>query len=462
MRRRLRTERPECGGDEHLDALNAIETRVKLPVALAVLGSLLWILMATATVIESDTYRYATVLLTLIGGYYSYTRLSFVRMHWAGWLCIAWTLYAVARFLLLIYSSPDRQRGASEWLYFFPLFFPFLGAALVVYRPYVSRILAGYFVLALIFLLILTDYRGILSGEPVTPMIQHNRIHGAVACGFMLIGAFFWMMHNLCHHAWSDWRLRLSVTCTPPIVLLSLLNIFGSKSKGVWMAMAITLPLIYLLAHGYMRARFIRVLGAAMAICLVAGIALFWGNIAQTAGPTINAIGATVQELSNSGDVSSAVHDAIRSEDTPLSMNERMQLWTNAWEIFRTSPVFGQGNDWLESWQKTEYANVGYTLLHNGYLEILVRHGLFGLTVFALLLAVFVDAIRRARRLGLMSLQAAHAYYASIAYFCLTLLSNSNNRLAIGESFFMIVAAIAFHCLILIEIQEKGWPEKKA
>ncbi len=445
-----------------MDTLNAIETRVKLPVPLAVLGCVLWILMATATVIESDTYRYATVPLTLIGGYYSYTRLSFVRMHWAGWLCVAWTVYAVTRFLVLIYTSPDHQRGASEWLYFFPLFFPFLGAALVLYRPYISRILAGYFVVALVFLLVLTDYRGILSGEPITPLIQNNRIHGAVACGFMLIGAFFWLMHNLCRHTWSDWRLRLSAVCAPPIMLLALLNIYGSKSKGVWMAVAISLPLMYLLAHRYMRARFIRVLAGALAVCLVAGLVLFWGNIAETAGPTLNAIGATVQEASSSGDVSGAVHDAIHSGSTPLSMNERMQLWTNAWEIFRVSPIFGQGNDWLDSWQKTEYANVGYTLLHNGYLEILVRHGIFGLAVFAVLLAVFLQSVRRSRRLGLVSLQAAHAYYTMIAYFCLTLLSNSNNRLAIGESFFMVVAAVAFHCLILIDIQQKGWPEEKA
>lgn len=70
-----------------------------------------------------------------------------------------------------------------------------------------------------------------------------------------------------------------------------------------------------------------------------------------------------------------AITQAIQSGETLTAMDERLQLWSNGWELFSSAPVFGWGNQWLERWQQTRYATVAHTLLHNGYLEILVRSG---------------------------------------------------------------------------------------
>lgn len=421
----------------------------------AIIGSFLWLVLLTPTLIESDAYRYATLILVAAGLFYFWKYRSFVRLHWTGWLCIAWGLYATARFLILYFDGPVHQKGASEWLYIFPIFFPLLGITLFVFRPHVEKIVALYFAAVLVFLLVTTQYVAILGGEAITPLIQNNRIHGAVACGLMMISAFFWLMHYTRGEMRSAHIAKFALAAAPVIITLALLNIYGSKSKGVWLATAITFPVMFLLAQTYMRAFSARCLSLAILAVLIGGIALFWQNLIATTGPTLSAIGAGWNEYASGGDISKMMNDSIASDQTPLSMNERLQLWSNAWEVFSAAPLFGQGNHWLDSWKLTRYSKVGYTLIHNGYMEIAIRHGIFGLAVFFVLLAGFLSAARNAQKLSLMSLPALHCYYATIIFFCVTLLSNSNNRLAIGEMFFLLVGAIAISSLIAADLLRK-------
>ena len=105
-----------------------------------------------------------------------------------------------------------------------------------------------------------------------------------------------------------------------------------------------------------------------------------------------------VQHVTGSHDLGGVVSNTISSTNTPVSMDERLQLWSNSWEVFSSAPVFGWGSKWLERWYQTRYAHIQYTLLHNGYLEILVRYGLFGAAVMAFILGVFIRAVWRARK----------------------------------------------------------------
>jgi O-antigen ligase len=444
-----------------LVGLTAGETGMRPGTIMAILGSLLWIVILSPTLLESDAYRYAALLLSLIATYYFYLYHSRIRIHWIGWLCIAWGVYAAARFLLLYFQAPVHHKGASEWLYIFPIFFPVLGIALAAYRPYVARIIAAYFVIVLVFLLATTNYGHILAGEPVTPLIQKNRIHGAVACGLILISAFFWMMHYTLRRHEAPRLAQLALSTAPVIIVLCLLNIYGSKSKGVWLAIVLCLPLMLILAQRYMRHPAVQLIGLAIVALFVGGIALFWGNLVETAGPTLSAVTGVVRDISTSSDISTLFAQSINSDQTPLSMNERLQLWSNAWEVFSAAPIFGQGNLWLESWKHTRYTGVGYTLMHNGYLEIAIRHGLFGLMVFLVMFVAFLRAVRRACAHGLISRPTLHCYYVANAFFCLTLLSNSNNRLAIGESFALVVGAIAFACIIGVDLKSRDLRQRK-
>jgi O-antigen ligase len=135
-------------------------------------------------------------------------------------------------------------------------------------------------------------------------------------------------------------------------------------------------------------------------------------------------------------------------------MSERLQLWANASEVIAQAPFFGAGNHWLTLWSSTTYADVPYTLLHNGYFEMLVRHGLFGIVVFAILATGMYSRVFAAWRARLISLSALLAYSMVTLFFLGTILSNSNNRLAIGESFFFVFAAAAFACGIMLKKEE--------
>jgi O-antigen ligase len=114
--------------------------------------------------------------------------------------------------------------------------------------------------------------------------------------------------------------------------------------------------------------------------------------------------------------------------------------------LISTAPIFGWGNEWLERWHRTRYAQIQYTLLHDGYLEILVRFGLFGAIVMTAILAGLAASVWRASRSGIIPRAAFHAYALALLFFAFTLLSNSNNRLAIGESLALLSSAFACWC----------------
>jgi hypothetical protein len=62
--------------------------------------------------------------------------------------------------------------------------------------------------------------------------------------------------------------------------------------------------------------------------------------------------------------------------------------------------------------------------------------------------------VRRANVIGLISGPAYLCFVFSLAFFLLSLLTNSNNRLAIGESFFLFVGAFGFCCRYWTQLAE--------
>ena len=62
---------------------------------------------------------------------------------------------------------------------------------------------------------------------------------------------------------------------------------------------------------------------------------------------------------------------------------------------------------------------------------------------------------RRAIKRGLITTEAYRFQVVSLVFFFATLLTNSNNRLAIGETFMMTAAAFGFYCFYLIQEQDR-------
>ncbi len=416
---------------------------------LRLFGCLLWLLSPSALLVESDTYRYASAILAIIALVYYMKEPSRPRTNWLGWLCMGWGAFVILRFGYIYATTEHHDYGGSDWLFAFPLFFPILGIAFALYESQMEKIIAAFFVVASIMLAVTValTISTITTGVAVIPLIMNNQIHGAVACGLIFVSTTFWLLHYVTTPNADPRFARLAQVIAPIILVLCLIAIYGAKSKGVWLAMAFTLPVIAVLGLRYIRIRARSgLLIACAAILFVGGIYVVRHNLDKTAGPTVRATASMIVGIIGSSNSGDAVTQAIQSGETPTAMDERLQLWSNGWELFSSAPVFGWGNEWLERWQHTRYSHVAYTLLHNGYLEILVRFGLFGAFVMAFILASFIVSVRKAYRQGLIPRAAMHTYLVCIFFFALTLLSNSNNRLAIGESLALVTSAFACWC----------------
>lgn len=421
-----------------------------MPRSLKTFGCLLWLVGISPVLIESDAYRYASFILIVIALIYYVKERDRPSSNWLAWLCMGWGLYVILRFAFIYLKTPHHDLGASDWLYAFPLFFPILGVAFALYETEMEKTIAAFFLIALC-MLVVTVAIGmprILSGEAVVPLIMHNQIHGAVACGLIFVATTFWLLHYLTSSTSKRTFARFAYIAAPIIMVFCMIAIYGAKSKGVWLALGITLPLLAIAALRYVKVRAGVVMVGCAAALLVVSVYTVRHNIDQTAGPTTQAAFSMISDFARSRDISETMTQAIQSPWTPASMDQRLQLWSNSWEVFSAAPVFGWGNQWLERWHQARYTSVSYTLLHNGYLEILVRFGMFGALVMSAILVGLGRSVWRACRQGIVPPAAMHTYFVCIFFFSLTLLSNSNNRLAIGESLSLITSAFGCWCTL--------------
>ncbi|MDP9810806.1 O-antigen ligase [Rhizobium tibeticum] len=412
---------------------------------LDVVIAILWLGMMSVTLIESDFYRYAALLLMGLALMLRKAPLRASLTDWLAILCVAWGAVALLRFLFGLIV--DGERGASEWLYAFAIFFPAMGLALHTSWHLIKPILLAFFCSALVLLIISTPFSAIVAGERMSPAFHHNSIHGSVGCGFIFIGAFYWALHQW--EIGSSARAKAVVSAIAVMVIgLAIFNIYGAKSKGVWLALLPALGLMTAATLFYLRRK--TVLAAAVSGLLL----LSWGvyevrdNVAHFGAATLNSVVMIVERLDSGVSVERVMQDAIASSDTPISLDERLQLWANAIDVISVAPTFGSGNSWLTIWQTTPYRGVTYTLLHNGYLEILVRYGFTGLAILALIVISAIYRVYRASSAGVISKSAFACYVTFAVYFAVTILSNSNNRLALGESYALLFAATCFACSI--------------
>jgi len=406
-----------------------------------VVFSTLWALMASAMLVESDVYRYVTIVLVVFALVWRGADVRSASRDWLALLCYAWSAYAAVRFGFGLMSG---QKGASEWLYIFPVFFPLVGAALFATRHYIFPAVTLFVLSGLVCLLLTFDLPTLISGERATPLFHHNPIHAGIGAGMLALTSIFWMFYaaeTRYFRGWFKWPILGLGTVT---FILSLIGVLGAQSKGAWLALvAIAVFSSFISLLCYAGRRRLYVLGALLFVMVVATtIALPYVN--KVAGKTADAsIGLTTQAVYAKPPLV-AIQSAIENPETPEAMRERLMLWSNAIELIEAAPWVGWGNLWLREWSKTTYADVGYTLMHNGYLEIMIRHGIFGIAFLLVFCVVAAQCIHDARCRGVISSSlAAYLYSISFFFFC-TIATNSNNRLALGESFFIFTAAAVF------------------
>lgn len=418
---------------------------------------LLWQILATLLVLafvspvwrEADTYRYAGMILFIAGIFrwlgkdlWTYSK---PLIGGVGYLCFGWTFYVFARLAGVYFTT--GQLGTAEGIYLFPALYATTGFALLAYvkRP---AVVAGCFMAAsLAFLAANTGYAAILQGMQPLAGLFNNTIHAAIAAGFIFLCALQFAIYTGQRNDLRAGNKALFWLLSTAVLAFAVVNIVALRSKGVWFALAAVLLLLIVLTllRGSRRHLLI---GTSALIVVLAAVFFSYGILSSTAGDTVAFIGTLISDVATNG-VGKALNHAINSELTPLSSKDRLMLWSDALEVWSRHPIFGASSAWLTEWQNRTYHTNIYDVFHNGYLEIAVRYGIAGLAFYAFLFIWAARQVQQAARTKLIEATAWHCYLSTLVFFAITLLSNSNNRLAIGEAYMWFAAAFGFYCFYL-------------
>src|SRR5690606_8395098 len=171
-------------------------------------------------------------------------------------------------------------------------------------------------------------------------------------------------------------------------------------------------------------------------------------------GGTVGTTALLLAELQQGNSATDTLRVLISDPSTQASEMERMKIWFNALSLWGENPLIGAGVGWLSRWSLQLYATP-YNLLHNGYLEVAVRYGWTGLAFYGVLFGWTVITVYKAARLRLIDVSALQAYVATLMFFAVTLVSNSNIRLAIGETYMWFAAGFTFYCHFLLVEQKR-------
>ena len=410
--------------------------------ARAVLFSVLWAVMASAMLVESDVYRYATIALLILALVSYRADVRWISRDWLAVLCYAWAVYAAGRFAYGVFVLGEK--GASEWLYIFPGFFPLVGVALYNTRRYVFSAATLLVVCGLVGLILTLDFPTLLAGQRAAPFYHHNPIHAGIGSCMLFLTVVFWLFYAAETGRLGGFMRWVFLSIGITTAVLSLVGALGSHSKGAWLALAATVAFMGGLSLLRYAGRWrLHILGGLLVTAVVATMVAA-PYVEIVAGPTMDAAAKLTGDTIATEGPLAAMQRAITDPATPIAMRERLELWSNAIELIQAAPWVGWGNEWLRKWYDTTYSDVGYTLIHNGYLEIMVRHGLLGMAFLLVFAGVAAYRTNDAHRRGVISSSLAAYIYSLSFFFFWTIATNSNNRLALGESFFILVAAAVF------------------
>ncbi|KRB14970.1 glycosyl transferase family 2 [Mesorhizobium sp. Root695] len=413
---------------------------------LLLLAALAILALVSAVWREADTYRYASLALALVAvvrwfrvDLWTYSK---PLIGWVGGLCVGWSLYVFIRLAIVYFGT--HQLGGAEGVYMFPLFYATTGFAFLLFVRQPARLVLWFMILSLVFLAADTFYSDMFQGVQPTPRLFNNPIHASVAAGFIFLCALQFMAYTAQRTDLRKATKNLYWALSAAVLLFALVNIIEMRSKGVWLALALVLLLLAVMTLARGHRRELLVSCGVLAIVAV-GIVATRNVFSSTAGDTMIFVKALVPDVLRHG-VLPAFDRAIASDTVPLAAKERLMLWADAIEIWKRHPIFGASSSWLTEWQHRTYHPMIFNVFHNGYLEIAVRYGVVGLAFFAFLYTWSSRQVLLAMRAKLVAPAAWSCYISTLVFFAITILTNSNNRLAMGEAFMWFAAAFGFYC----------------
>ncbi len=410
----------------------------------------LFLVLISAVWIEKDSYRYASIIL-VVWGLLIYARADFrPTIGWAGFACIGWTAFVAARFAALYFDPSVKSYGTSEGIYLLPIFYMTVGYMMFLYRELLGRIVALFILISLVMAAATFDGLSVFNSQHHKFLIMNNTIHSSVGAGFIILAAL-----NFSRHAArkiADARRRYLYEAASYITIaICFAALYGGKSKGVWVSIAVALCVQALLALPRTRGVHNWAKVAAFLVALAAFVTFVGTGIQSTIDPSYDSAQSIAASIVHTGHPLEVIQKAIESGTVPVNMNARLKLWSNAFEVWSHNVVLGNGIGWLDLWGQAKYQDVGFDILHNGYLEVAVRYGLVGFAFYIGLYGWSVANVNSARRKKLIPREAFDFYVVSMVFFFGTIFTNSNNRLAIGETYMMVAAAFGFCCFYMLQ-----------
>lgn len=411
---------------------------------------ILFLLLVSAVWLEKDIYRYVSIILVL-WGILIYVRADFKpSIGWAGFACIGWAIFVGIRYALL-YIDPDvRSYGTAEGIYLLPILYITVGYMMFLHWRLLGTVVTLFVLISFVMAAATLQWFSVFDSDHHDFLMMRNTIHSSVGAGFIILAALNFSRYAYKHVA--DAKRRYIYEAVSYITIaLCFAGLYGAKSKGVWGAIAVALCIQALLALPRIRGSRGWVMGGAFLVALALFVTVLGSGIWKTIGPTYASTDTIVQGIVHSENPLEAVQDAIESGKIPNSMNIRLKLWSNAIEVWSQNVLFGNGIAWKDLWVQAKYRKVGFDLIHNGYLEVAVRYGLLGFAFYAALYGWAISRVRSAYKNNLIPREAFDFYIVAMVFFLGTIFTNSNNRLAIGESYMMTAAAFGFCCFYALQ-----------
>lgn len=429
------------------------------------LAGLCLLAMLSVFWIETDAYRYACLALVIPSLYFYLTR-GFWRydkplIGFAGIMCNFWAFYVLARFLYDLIFYSEKGIGSAEAIYLYPLIYPTLGYAIWRFCRKPFLIIVSFLLISIISLLISTDYASIDAGVRALTFTHNNTIHAANAAGFLFVFAICFTFHNLFSIDLAN-RAKIITICTSLFLCaIALVNVLVLTSKGVWLALAIVLPFMFIcfiLFWGETNARNVAIKSAILLIfALFSSSAIYWYSekIFVVGSDSYVTTLMLLNNIMNGDGVVLSIQKIIDSPNVSTSALPRLLMWLDVLTIWSDAPILGAGVGWQHTWDQRTYSkHLPFNTFHNGFLEIGIRYGLSGLIFFGFIFLWAIKKVYMAAKYQIITRGAAICYYSSILFFLLSNLTNSNVRLAIGESFMLLSIAFGFYCSF--RLQEKG------